>query len=73
MATIGTLFVNIKARTDALQSGLAKARKRLRKFTGTIKKVMKKVLLLGAAFVAVGGGIFLMIKRKQFSGKKPRK
>ena len=63
MATIGTLFVNIKARTDALQSGLAKARKRLRKFTGTIKKVMKKVLLLGAAFVAVGGGIFLMIKR----------
>ena len=63
MATIGTLFVNIKARTDKLQSGLTKARKKMKRFSRGVGRLLKKVFILGAAFAAVAGGLLFMIKR----------
>ena len=70
MATVGTVLINVKARTTHMAKGLNKARARLRRFQKSVRRnfggVIKMASLAGAAIIA-GIGMALVSTMKTFA------
>lgn len=67
MATIGSLAVNIIARTDKLNKGLGKSQKAITKFAASAGAAAAKVAKFGAAATAAGAGLATVFVRQQFA------
>jgi hypothetical protein len=61
MATVGNLFINVRAKTEGLQKGLNKARSSIRTFTKRIFSLKSAMIGLGAALA--GSAVFKMITK----------
>lgn len=66
MATIGTLAVNIVARTDKFTRGISKAQGALGRLSSTAIRASKSVAAFGAASVVAGGAIGTYLVKQQF-------
>jgi len=59
MPSLGNLYVTLGAKTDALDQGIANAKKSLNDLSGVARTTVKSIALLSAAAVGAGTGIVI--------------